>query len=153
MKSFVVRSPAFSHMGTLPLRCTCDGKNVSPPLEFSGVPTHAESLALIMDDPDAPGGTWLHWTVWNIKVPRDRIRENEVPGVQGLNDFGRVNYGGPCPPTGTHRYFIRVYALDTLLNLPEGSSREQLEEAMQKHILAKGEIVGLYKRTKTLTAL
>ncbi|ELR68473.1 hypothetical protein C900_00307 [Fulvivirga imtechensis AK7] len=99
----------------------------------------------MVEDPDAPRGTWLHWLVWNIPVTH-RIREDDVPGDQGLNDFERVNYGGPCPPSGTHRYFFKVYALDCLLDLPRGSTRKEVDEAMSSHIIAYGDIVGIYKK-------
>ncbi len=142
-----VRSRTFSNGATIPVEYTCDGRNVNPPLAFSGTPKEAKSLALIVDDPDAPAGTWLHWLVWNIPVTKD-IDENVIPGEQGMNDFGHVNYGGPCPPSGTHRYYFRVYALDAWLDLDAGSTRKQLEEAMVGHRVAYGELVGVYQRNK-----
>lgn len=141
-----VTSKVFQANGSMPTKYTCEGEDINPPLEIVGIPDSAKSLALIMDDPDAPGRTWLHWTVWNIPVT-NQVRENEVPGKQGRNDFGRNNYGGPCPPSGTHRYFFKVYALDTVLALKEGSSRQALEQAMHGHIVAYGELVGLYKKS------
>jgi len=118
---------------------------VNPSLKIEHVPPEAKSLVLIVDDPDAPGGTWDHWVVWNI-VPTERVEENTVPGTQGLNSFGKQSYGGPCPPSGTHRYFFKVYALDTELKLPSSSRKKDVEKAMQNHVLAKGELVGLYSR-------
>ena len=109
------------------------------------IPKEAQSLSLIVDDPDAPMGTWVHWVVFDIPIT-NRIRKNSIPGRQGINDFGRENYGGPCPPSGTHRYFFRICALDEKLNLKEGITKGALEKAMQPHILDKAELVGLYKR-------
>ncbi|MDH4091150.1 MAG: YbhB/YbcL family Raf kinase inhibitor-like protein [Cyclobacteriaceae bacterium] len=140
-----VSSEAFTQNGTIPVRYACDGDDVSPPLTINKIPAQAKSLALIVEDPDAPGGTWLHWLAWNIPVVK-QIGENEVPGDQGMNDFGKISYGGPCPPSGTHRYIFKVYALDDLLDLTEGSSKAELETAMQNHILAHGQLTGVYKR-------
>lgn len=142
-----VRSSAFADKGAIPSKYTCDGRNVNPPLDFAGIPAHAKSLVLIIDDPDAPAGTWLHWLVWNIPVTQ-HLEENLVPGEQGVNDFGRLNYGGPCPPSGTHRYYFRVFALDRWLDLEPGSARQQVEEAMNDHLVGYGELVGLYKRNR-----
>ena len=138
-------SPEFEHKGVIPSKFTCQGGDVNPALIIEGLPGGAKSLALIMDDPDAPMGMWVHWVVYNIPVIA-KIEENSIPGTQGNNDFGRENYGGPCPPSGTHRYFFKIYALDTQLNLPEGISKEDLEKAMQGHILDKAELIGLYKK-------
>lgn len=144
-KTLTVSSKAFQQAGHIPLKYTCDGENVSPPIDIQHIPESTQSLLLIIEDPDAPNGTWLHWLVWNI-APGHHISEGEIPGEQGLNDFGNVNYGGPCPPSGTHRYYFKMYALDNLLNLPEGSSRSTVEEAMADHVLAYGELMGRYKR-------
>lgn len=138
-------SSAFRNGQTIPRKYTCEGDDVNPPLDIGGIPEEAKSLALIVEDPDAPMGTWVHWLVWNIPVIHC-IRENEIPGDQGLNDFGRNTYGGPCPPSGTHRYLFKIYALDDLLDLPEGSLRRDIEEAMSDHILAFGELEGRYKK-------
>ena len=138
-------SPEFEHKGLIPSKFTCQGDDVNPALIIEGLPSGVKSLALIVDDPDAPMGTWVHWVVYNIPVI-PKIEENSIPGTQGNNDFGRKNYGGPCPPSGTHRYFFKLYALDTQLNLPEGISKEDLEKAMQGHILDKTELIGLYKK-------
>lgn len=145
-----LESPAFAHNQPIPTKYTCDGEDVSPPLKIFDVPANAKSLALIMDDPDAPRGTWLHWTVWNIPPDTQEIAENSVPqgAVEGMTDFGRPGYGGPCPPSGTHRYFFKLYALDTMLNLPPGAKLSELEAAMSGHILAQAELIGLYSRQR-----
>jgi Raf kinase inhibitor-like YbhB/YbcL family protein len=145
MKELIVKSPAFANNGFIPTKHTCDGEDVNPPLNIEGIPDGTQSLILIVDDPDAPMGTWDHWIVWNIP-PSGKIEENSVPGVEGLNDFRKHSYGGPCPPSGTHRYFFKVYALDTKLNLNANSRKKDLEKAMQGHILAKGELIGRYSR-------
>lgn len=140
-----VTSTAFAAGGMIPSKYTCDGANVNPPMDIQGIPENAKFLALIVDDPDAPAGTWVHWVVWNIPLT-EFIEENTVPGAEGLNNFQKHNYGGPCPPSGTHRYFFKVYALDALLNLPEETKKAGLEKAMSGHVLASGELMGLYKR-------
>ncbi len=145
MERLEVRSPAFGNNERIPKRYTCDGEDVNPPLEILGVPEGTQSIVLIMDDPDAPGGTWDHWVVWNIS-PDTKIRENSSPGIVGVNSWGQNSYGGPCPPSGTHRYFFRAYALDTKLDIPSSSRKRDVEEAMRGHVLAKGELVGLYSR-------
>jgi hypothetical protein len=145
VKELTVKSSAFTNNGPIPTKYTCDGEDVNPPLSIEGIPQGTQSLALTVDDPDAPMGTWDHWIVWNIS-PSNEIKENTVPGVEGMNDFRKHSYGGPCPPSGTHRYFFKVYALDTKLNLSLNSSKKDLEKAMQSHILAKGETIGRYSR-------
>jgi Raf kinase inhibitor-like YbhB/YbcL family protein len=139
-------SPEFENNGFIPRKFTCQGDDINPELIIEGVPQETKSLALIVDDPDAPMGTWVHWVVYNIPVI-GLIEEDSIPGVQGKNDFGREDYGGPCPPSGTHRYFFKLYALDIKLNLEERVSKKVLEKAMEGHLLAKAELVGLYKRT------
>jgi Raf kinase inhibitor-like YbhB/YbcL family protein len=146
-KQIKVSSNAFVHEGMIPTKYTCDGENINPPLDLKDIPEAAKCLVLIVDDPDAPINTWVHWIVWNIPVTH-HIKENEIHGVQGLNDFQQHNYGGPCPPSGTHRYFFKVYALDALLDLPATAKKLQLERAMSEHIFAFGELIGLYKRKK-----
>ena len=141
----IVTSTAFENNGAIPSKYTCDGDDVNPPLDIGGLPGGTKSLVLIVDDPDAPRGTWDHWVVWNI-APTERIEENSVPGVEGLNDFQRHSYGGPCPPSGTHRYFFKVYALDVQLNLGAESRKRDVEKAMEGHALATGELVGRYRR-------
>jgi len=147
MAELKVTSSAFSNMQALPEKHTCKALT-NPPLSISGIPPAAKSLVLIVDDPDAPSGVWNHWLIWNIK-PSSKIDEASVPAgaIQGKNDYGNNEYFGPCPPSGsTHRYFFRVYALDTLLSLPEGATRMQLNSAMNGHILAEGELIGIYGR-------
>ena len=141
-------SPEFENNGSIPAKFTCEGDNVNPGLIIEAIPKEAESMALIVDDPDAPGGTWIHWVVYDIPIVK-RITEKSIPGKQGQNDFGRKDYGGPCPPQGTHRYFFKIYALDIILNLEEGISKSNLEKAMRGHILDKDELVGLYKRARS----
>ena len=141
-----ISSSAFENNGMIPKQFTCQGKDVNPALEIKGIPQGAKSLALIVDDPDAPRGTWVHWVVYNINPSNNRINEDSIPGVQGQNDFGRQNYGGPCPPSGTHRYFFKVYALDSVLDLQAGASKKDVEEAMDGHILEKAELVGRYQK-------
>jgi len=138
-------SPDFKNNGLIPRKFTCDGQDVNPNLITEDIAPGTESLTLIVDDPDAPVGIWVHWVVFNIALMKE-IKENSIPGVQGINDFRRKNYGGPCPPGGTHRYFFKLYALDTKLNLAEGANKSAVEKAMQGHIVAQAELVGLYKR-------
>ena len=142
-------SPAFQNNAPTPSEYTCDGANLSPPLEISDAPSNAKSLALVMDDPDAPVGTWDHWVVFNIaSAIREIPKGTEPNGVGGRNSWGRTGYGGPCPPSGAHRYFFKLYALDTTLNLPEGSTKKELESAMQGHIVAQAQLMGTYKRSR-----
>jgi len=145
MKELIITSPAFEHGGFIPKKYTCDGDDVNPPLKIEGIPEGTRSLVLIVDDPDAPRGTWDHWIVWNIP-PVGKIEEDSVPGTEGLNDLNRRSYGGPSPPSGTHRYFFKVYALDTKLDLNPNSRKKDVERAMNRHIIAKGEMVGRYSR-------
>jgi Raf kinase inhibitor-like YbhB/YbcL family protein len=147
MKKLTVKSPAFENNKLMPSKYTCDGEEVSPPLTVEGIPEKTKSLALIMEDPDAPAGLFIHWLVWNIP-PSNEIQENSVPGTEGLNTNKKNSYHGPCPPGGTHRYYFKVYALDAHLNLGAFSDKEVLENAMQNHILAHGELIGLYRRGK-----
>ncbi len=141
-------SSAFEDKQMIPPKYTCDGENINPPLQISNIPTETQSLALIVDDPDAPSGDWIHWLVWNINPAIKLITEDKSPqgAIQGTNDFNKQNYGGPCPPSGIHHYQFKIYALDTLLNLPSSSRKKDLEKAMENHILDKALIVGLYQR-------
>ena len=145
-------SPDFDQNQPVPSKFTCDGENVNPTLNISGVPNGAKSLALIFDDPDAPAGTanpgWVHWIVYNVPASTTVIEENSLPSgaVQTQNDFKQTDYGGPCPPSGTHRYFFRLYALDTELDMPAVSGKSQLLEYMDGHILAQTELMGTYQR-------
>lgn len=142
-----ISSPAFENNGFIPSKYTCDGENISPPLIISNVPEETKSLALIMDDPDAPLTTFVHWLVWNIPPNITEIPEGEkLSYPQGKNSFGRQGYGGPCPPFGTHRYFFKLYALDTVLKLEEGAKKKQLLNAMSGHILEDAELLGRYSR-------
>lgn len=140
-----ITSPEFKHNEFIPKKFTCEGSDINPVLTIEDIPKDTKSLALIVDDPDAPMGTWVHWVVYDIPVV-PRIDEDSIPGKQGGNDFNRQDYGGPCPPSGTHRYFFKMYALDTQLNLAEGISKKALEKAMEGHILGKAELIGLYQR-------
>ncbi|WP_018612208.1 YbhB/YbcL family Raf kinase inhibitor-like protein [Segetibacter koreensis] len=144
-KLLKITSDEFIDNDFIPAKYTCDGLNISPPLNIEHIPEEAKSLAIIVDDPDAPSGTWVHWVMWNVPVTH-HIKENESHGTEGLNDFKQNRYGGPCPPSGTHRYFFKIYALDTILDLPANTKKLELEKAMSEHIIAFGELVGLYKR-------
>jgi len=146
-KQLDISSASFQAGEEIPVKYTCDGANISPSLDIKGIPEEAKCLALIVDDPDAPISTWVHWVVWNIPVTH-HIKENEIHGVEGINDFQQYHYGGPCPPSGTHHYYFKIYALDALLDLPKGSKEFQLEKAMSEHIIAYGEMMGLYTRHK-----
>ena len=148
-----VTSSVFKNDGMIPSKYTCDGEDFSPPLQWESVPQGTQSIALICDDPDAPMGTFVHWVLFNLpadikelvgNIPAGRTLSNGAS--QGITDFGRIGYGGPCPPSGTHRYFFKIYALDTKLALPAGSAKHQLLKAMEGHILAQGQLVGKYKR-------
>ncbi len=148
-----VSSSAFEPNGVIPAKYTCDGAGISPPLQWEGVPEETESIALICDDPDAPMGTFVHWVLYDMPADTKKLDEN-VPAdktlpnkaKQGITDFGKIGYGGPCPPSGTHRYYFKIYALDMQLGLEAGASKSQLLKAMEDHILGKGELMGKYKR-------
>jgi len=146
-------SSAFQEGGSIPSLYTCDGKDISPPLRWSGTPAGTKSLALIVDDPDAPAGTWVHWVLWNLPVADGELAEGITAGpplasgaLQGKNDFGQIGYGGPCPPYGTHRYFFNLYALDSTLPLKAGATKSKLEAAMKGHVLAQATCMGVYRR-------
>lgn len=142
-----IRSPAFENGGRIPSKYTCDGEDICPPLQFLDIPKEAASLSLIMDDPDAPGGTFDHWVVWNMPPNTKSIEEGEEPrGVQGTTSFGSRGYGGPCPPQGEHRYFFKLYALDSKINLPESSRKTDLEKSMKGHIIKQATLMGKYSR-------
>jgi Raf kinase inhibitor-like YbhB/YbcL family protein len=144
-----ITSPAFQERGKIPSKFTCDGSDTSPPLQITGVPSEAKSLVLIVDDPDAPGGLFTHWLVWNIPPQTSSIAEGgAVNGVQGTNDFGNSGYRGPCPPPGVHRYSFKVFALDRELDLHSGAKRSQVDAAMKGHVIAQGELIGQYARKK-----
>lgn len=140
-----ISSKAFEDEAAIPQKYTCDGENISPPFDIDNIPQQAVSLALVADDPDAPGKTWVHWVIWNIPVTH-HLKENQAHGIQGINDFGNNQYGGPCPPQGTHRYYFKIYALDSILFLPLTAGKQALEKAMSGHILAFGQLTGRYSR-------
>jgi len=148
-----ITSTAFEHEGMIPVKYTCDGADVSPPLTWAGLPSSTKALALICDDPDAPMGTWVHWVYYDIPsditgLPEKMTNEDHPAqgGTQGVSDFRRTGYGGPCPPGGTHRYYFKLYALDSMLNLPAKVTKKQLLKAMEGHILDMTELMGTYKR-------
>jgi Raf kinase inhibitor-like YbhB/YbcL family protein len=154
MEQISISSDAFKASTSLPVEHTCDGEDRSPAFSWNTVPADTQSIALIVDDPDAPGKTWVHWVIYNIPanttrlpaaVPKNKILDDG--SLQGKNDFGRIGYNGPCPPPGKpHRYFFKVYALDTTSGLKNGATKSQLEAAMSGHILAQGEMIGKYGR-------
>lgn len=147
--SLVLESPAFVASASIPGVYTCDGADRSPELTWHGMPAGTQSYALIMDDPDAPNGTWDHWLLFNIPAMLNRLDEAaDMPkgAVSGKNSWGNTGYGGPCPPSGTHRYFFKLYALDTLLTLASGVNKQDLLNAMKGHVLASSELMGVYKR-------
>jgi Raf kinase inhibitor-like YbhB/YbcL family protein len=148
-----VTSPAFEEGGLIPPKYTCDGVDISPPLQWEAVPEGTKSIALISDDPDAPVGTWVHWVLFDLpaetkelaeNIPTDRTLPNGAK--QGTNDFRKIGYGGPCPPGGTHRYFFKIYALDTRIELSAGATKRELLKAMEGHVLGQGQLMGKYKR-------
>jgi len=152
---FAIRSAAFQANAAIPSSHTCDDADTSPALEWSGEPPETKSFALVVHDPDAPAGEWLHWTAWNIPPATHALaadvpkRESLPDGTrQGRNDFGKPGYGGPCPPSGTHRYVFELYALDAMLNLPATASRRQIEQAIQEHHLSRATLTGTYKRAQ-----
>lgn len=147
-KIMKIQSSAFENNSSIPSKYTCDGKDINPPLEIKDIPEGTNSLVLIVDDPDAPMGTFLHWLVFNINPDISLIEENSLPegAIQGKNDFGKVNYGGPCPPFGEHRYFFKIFALDKKLDLPEGSKLKEVEKEMEGHILDQAQLIGPYQR-------
>jgi Raf kinase inhibitor-like YbhB/YbcL family protein len=141
-----ISSPEFKHNESIPKKYTCQGQDINPPLTIEGMPQGAKSLALIVDDPDAFMKPWVHWVVFDIAPTTTEISEDSIPGKQGINDFRRKDYGGPCPPSGTHRYFFKIYALDTVLGLIDTTNKKDLEKSMQGHILDQAELIGLYQK-------
>lgn len=146
-------STAFQHNQNIPAKYTCDGESISPPLTIDSAPATAKSLALIVDDPDAPIGDWVHWLVWNIDPATKEIAENSLPAginnqptAQGITDYGKPGWGAPCPPGGTHRYQFKLYALDTILSIPASSRKADLEKAMVGHTIDQNILIGLYGR-------
>jgi Raf kinase inhibitor-like YbhB/YbcL family protein len=151
--AFIITSSAFKEGGMIPAKYTCDGQNISPPLQWVGIPKGTKSFALISDDPDAPVGIWVHWIMWNIPAEANQLPEG-IPqvkqlqdgSIQGLNSYPRCGYSGPCPPSGTHRYYFKIYALDAMLDLPADSTNKDLLKAMKGCILAEGSLMGKYQR-------
>jgi Raf kinase inhibitor-like YbhB/YbcL family protein len=148
-----IKSQAFENEGMIPAKYTCDSEDISPPLKWDKVPEGTRSIALISDDPDAPMGTWVHWVLFNLPADARELKENIPPdktlpngAKQGTSDFGRIGYGGPCPPGGTHRYYFKIYALDTELYVQPGIRKRDLLKAMEGHILGQGQLMGKYKR-------
>ncbi|AQT70103.1 putative kinase inhibitor protein [Anaerohalosphaera lusitana] len=148
-----ITSPAFEEGQSIPARYTDDGVNISPPLNWKGLPEEAKSLAIIADDPDAPAKTWVHWVVYNISpessgLDEGMAKDEKMPDgtMQGMTDFGSVGYGGPAPPSGTHRYFFKIYALDKKLDMSPGAAKDELLKAMGGHIIAQGQLMGTYSR-------
>jgi len=141
-------SPSFGSGQSIPLQYTCDGHDVNPPLLINEAPTGAQSLVLVVDDPDASLGDWAHWIIWNIPANTSEILENSVPNgsIEGTTDFARTGWGGPCPPSGTHRYHFKLYALDIMLELDSTARKKELEQAMEGHVLDRTELVGVYSR-------
>ena len=154
-KKMELKSSVFKNGETIPVKYTCDGDDISPPLSWSGAPAGTKSFVLIMDDPDAPMGTWVHWVVYNIPANVTNLPEKVPPEeklkdgtLQGKNSWGRIGYGGPCPPppTGAHRYFFKLYAIDKVLSLGPGATKEKVLKAIEGHVLSKAELMGRYKR-------
>ncbi len=150
MPQIKLTSSAFIHEGMIPARYTCDGDDISPEIAWSNYPKGTKSMALICDDPDAPGGTWVHWVAYNIPPADSSLSAKMLADceqcLQGRNSWGNNSYGGPCPPGGTHRYFFKIYALDTMLDLEAGATKEKLLEAIEGHVLGMGELMGRYQR-------
>lgn len=143
-----ITSTAFLHNERIPAEHTCDGANINPPLTFSETPTDAKSLLLLVDDPDAPAGLFTHWLLYDMSPATLQILEEDAPetGTNGTNDTGKLGYAGPCPPSGTHRYFFKLFALKSMLNLPEGANRQEVDAAMEGQVLGSAELIGLYER-------
>ena len=143
--NLVVSSPAFQNEGIIPAKYTCDGEDINPPLKVDRIPDGTQTLAIIVEDPDAPKGIFDHWLVWNIP-PENPIEEDRIQGISGKNGGGKTGYFGPCPPSGYHRYYFHVFALDSSLDLEVGVDKKELQQAMKSHILAKGSLMGRYKK-------
>lgn len=145
---FQLTSPAFEDNGDIPKKYTCDGGDINPPLTFKNVPAKTKSLGLTVSDPDAPEGTWSHWVVYNIPPDTKEIKENTNPGTEGLNDFGKYTYGGPCPPNEKlHHYIFHAFAVDSILYINEAPTLNEVEKAVQWHTIAKAKLVGTYQKS------
>ncbi len=147
ISDLIISSSTFIHGKMIPQKYSCNGQQIHPPLDIDQIPANTRSLVIIMEDPDAPKGTFTHWLAWNIP-PSGYIAEGTSPGIQGINSAGKLGYTPPCPPSGTHRYYIHVYALDTELAVYEGETRQILEHAMSVHVIAKGTLMGRYQQTE-----
>ena len=147
MNNLTISSPAFSEWEEIPIKYSCKGENINPPLHIGSIPPGTKSLAIIIEDPDAPSGAFDHWVVWNIPPVKD-IEENANTGTPGGNSKNQLGYTGPCPPAGTHRYLFKVYALDSMLDMPVGTHKKNLLESMKEHVLAGGELVGRFSSAK-----
>lgn len=150
-----ITSSAFKEAESIPAKYTCDGENISPPLAWRDAPQNTKTFALIVHDPDAPAGDWVHWVLYHIPASVTELSEHAPPteslpngAMQGRNDFKKIGYGGPCPPSGTHRYYFRLYALDAALPLHAGATRQELEKAMRGHVIAEAALMGKYMRRK-----
>ena len=146
-KALTITSDAFKQFDAIPRKFTCEGENIMPPLTIEEIPEEAKSLALIIDDPDAPSKTFVHYVAWNIPLT-SHIPEGASLGTEGANDFSKHAYGGPCPPSGKHRYFFKLYALNDLLQIPPSSTKQDLEMAMNNHIVGFGELMGVYEKKR-----
>lgn len=140
-----VTSPDFEHEGEIPSKFTCDGEDINPAFQIDGIPSRAKSIVVMMEDPDSRSSTMNYWLLWNVK-PTGIIEAATTAGVKGTNSMGKTSYLGPCPNAGTHRYFFKVYALDTMLEIPEDSNKWTVQKAMEDHVLASGELMGWYRR-------
>ncbi|MCL1977785.1 MAG: YbhB/YbcL family Raf kinase inhibitor-like protein [Candidatus Bathyarchaeota archaeon] len=145
MDKLVIKSPAFEANQKIPKKYTCEGDGINPPLTIEGIPNQTKSLALIFDDPDAVNGVFNHWIMWNIPASTAKIEENSASGIEGVNSGHRKGYYPPCPPSGSHRYIFKIYALNQTINLPESTKKPALQKAIHDHILAEGELVGIYR--------
>jgi Raf kinase inhibitor-like YbhB/YbcL family protein len=145
INKLLISSPAFENEGDIPSKYTCDGEDINPQLTVDNSPENTKTLAIIVEDPDAPKETFDHWLVWNVP-PESIIEENRIPGISGTNGAGKTGYYGPCPPSGTHRYYFHVFALDISLDLQGGTDKKTLQDAIKPHILAKGTLMGHYKK-------
>jgi Raf kinase inhibitor-like protein, YbhB/YbcL family len=143
----IVTSSAFKEGENIPAKYTCDGEEINPSLKIDNIPAGTKTLAIVVEDPDAPRGTFDHWLVWNMP-PESIVEENRISGISGMNGGGKTGYYGPCPPSGSHRYYFHVFALDTSLDIKAGSDKKTLNHAMQHHILAQGSLMGRYARSK-----
>ncbi|MEJ2240943.1 MAG: YbhB/YbcL family Raf kinase inhibitor-like protein [Candidatus Bathyarchaeota archaeon] len=144
MKKLSVKSSVFGNGKKLPLKYTCDGEGINPPLVVEDIPSGAKSLVLVIQDPDAPSGDFIHWLVWNIS-PNGKIEENSIPGIEGRNSSGKIHYSSPCPPSGTHRYIFKVFAIDSNVELQDGATKKELDRSIHDHIIAEGEIIGFFR--------